>query len=58
MTIEVKNFHECPFVDTEHNGDNYCSRTNSYLWEMIKSIPINCPLKTEPITVKIKEDEK
>ena len=67
MTIEVKNCQECPLINSDFEGirDN-CNHPNGVSvnktiqkWINLPSDKVHdlCPLKTEPITVKIKEDE-
>lgn len=61
MTIEVKNCKECPlnWYD-EMSGDNYCKKIYNFDDALIDDETVIhdlCPLKTEPITVKIHEQK-
>jgi hypothetical protein len=57
MNIEVTGCHDCPFCE---QSDKWCYRIFSYILDSYinKSIPKDCPLQTESITIKKKEDEK
>lgn len=57
-TIEVKSCEECPFIFISEYEMEYC-RLDSDIREVFmpeNAVHENCPLKTESVTVKLKDD--
>lgn len=54
--IIVTGCHDCPFRNTD---DDWCSQENIYVTQYSRheKIYTHCELKTESITIKLKEDE-
>lgn len=57
MTIQVTGCHDCPFYKFEYE----CGLTYINVAEIGNNYnnapPENCPLKQQPITIKLKEDD-
>lgn len=62
-TIEVKSCGECPFVNDDNEfGKTICNLDRNiynlgYLQLPMSQVHENCPLKTESVTVKLKDDQ-
>ena len=55
MTIEVTGCHDCPFREC----GNWCARIESNTTDFVydKEFHPSCPLQTESITIKKKDDD-